>query len=246
MANHTYIKSAKYGDLKRIYKEVSGPGGLKLTEFIAEKMDIKPGEKLLDIGTYHGYQTCFLAKEYGPFIIGIDPWEDSVDKLMENAIIWEIENMIIAIKIGLPDTYFADNSFDRIYCTTTLEMIRGIKGEDGYKECLSEIYRILKPGGIFGMGEPMNKDVEIPPEIYPYVSVGDMPAPWIECFSTLQNTVESFKAVGLKIIEADYAHDSQLWWEEYAEYDPDPGNDVIVINQDKGRWLSFGYIISTK
>lgn len=246
MTNFSYKKSKKYDDLKKIYKEVSGPGGLKLAEFIAEKMDIKPGNKLLDVGTNKGYQTCFLAKEYGPIIVGIDPWEDSVEKLMQNAILWKTENKIIGLKAGVPNTNFADNSFDRVYCTTTLEMIRGMKGENGYRECLSEIYRILSPGGIFGLGEPMHKDVEIPPEIYPYITKGDMPAPWVECFATLEDTIEAVKSAGFKIIEADYAPDAQIWWQEYAEYCPDPGDDAIVINQDKGRWLSFGYIIAKK
>ncbi|GAH42813.1 unnamed protein product, partial [marine sediment metagenome] len=43
-----YNKSKKYNDLNKVYQEVSGPGGLKLTEFIADKMDIKPENILLD------------------------------------------------------------------------------------------------------------------------------------------------------------------------------------------------------
>jgi len=78
-----YNKSKKYNDLNKVYQEVSGPGGLKLTEFIADKMDIKPENILLDIGTNRGYQTCFLAKEYGPLIVGIDPWGDSIEKLIK-------------------------------------------------------------------------------------------------------------------------------------------------------------------
>ena len=241
-----YNKSKKYNDLNKVYQEVSGPGGLKLTEFIADKMDIKPENILLDIGTNRGYQTCFLAKEYGPLIVGIDPWGDSIEKLMYNAKMWQIENKIIAIKTGLPKTLFADNSFDRIYCTTTLEMIRGMKGENGYKESLVEIYRILKPDGIFGMGEPMHNDVEIPPEIYPYVTKGDMPAPWSECFATIDNTSKVFSSVGFKVIESNYAPDAHLWWEEYAKYSTDPGEDAIVIEKDNNRWLSFGYIIAKK
>jgi ubiquinone/menaquinone biosynthesis C-methylase UbiE len=246
MTNVIYPKSTKYKNLYKIYKGVSGPGGLKLAEFIADKMNIIPDHKFLDIGTSKGYQTCFLSKEYGLNIIGIDPWNGAVNDLMINAKEWQIDSNIIGIKLGLPNTLFADNTFDRIYCTTTLEMIRGVKGDDGYRECLSEIYRILKPKGIFGMGEPMHKDVEIPPEILLYITKGDMPAPWIDCFTTLNNTVNAFKSVGFNILEANYAPDAQLWWQEYAIYDPDPGDDAIVIKKDNNRWLSFGYIISKK
>ena len=108
---------------------------MKLTEFIAEKMNIKQGEKLLDVGTNSGYQTCFLAKEYKPIIIGIDPWGNNVEKLMQNAKLWKTGNNIIGLKVGVPKTNFADNSFDKVYSTTTLEMIRGMNGRNGYREC---------------------------------------------------------------------------------------------------------------
>ena len=73
--NDSCERSAKYTDLDTVYANCSGPGGLKLTEFIASKLDLKPGTRLLDIGSAWGYQTCFLAKEYGVFAIGIDPWD---------------------------------------------------------------------------------------------------------------------------------------------------------------------------
>jgi cyclopropane fatty-acyl-phospholipid synthase-like methyltransferase len=60
--------------LYEIYKNCSGPGGLNLAEFLADKMGVKQGDKILDVGTSNGYQTCFLAKEFSPFIVGIDSW----------------------------------------------------------------------------------------------------------------------------------------------------------------------------
>ncbi len=65
------------------------------------------------------------------------------NNLTRNAILWEIDSRIIGLKTGVPATSFADHSFDRVYCTTTLEMIRGMMGENGYKECLTEIYQYL-------------------------------------------------------------------------------------------------------
>lgn len=249
MTNYNYTKSNKYTDLYEVYRNCSGPGGLKLAEFLADKMGVKQGDKLLDVGTNSGYQTCFLAKEYSTFIVGIDPWGDSVKELMDNARKWKIEANVLGIKAGIPDTDFADSCFDKVYATTTLEMLRGMNGAKGYKEAVEEIYRVLKPGGIFGLGEPMHNDVEIPEEIYPYVTKGDMPAPWTECFATLEETIEVLKSVGFEIIEADRAPDAQLWWEEYGKYDPyasEPGEDGEVIEKDKGRWVTFGYIIAKK
>jgi cyclopropane fatty-acyl-phospholipid synthase-like methyltransferase len=79
-----------------VYSECSGPGGLQLTEFMAEKMQLQPGARLLDIGIERGYQTCFLASEYEALVIGIDPDEDRsdgiphIEHLQRNARAWGV------------------------------------------------------------------------------------------------------------------------------------------------------------
>lgn len=78
MGSFSYPKASQYTDLEAIYAECSGPGGLRLTEFMAFKMDLRPGARLLDIGIERGYQTCFLAKEYGVLAVGIDPDEEDL------------------------------------------------------------------------------------------------------------------------------------------------------------------------
>ena len=90
----SYPKSDKYFDLDTIYTGCSGPSSLQLAEFMAEKMGVRPGARLLDIGIARGYQTCFLAKEYGLLVIGLDPGDDRangiphIEHLLRNARAW--------------------------------------------------------------------------------------------------------------------------------------------------------------
>lgn len=254
MNNPKYPKSSKYRDYETIYSQCSGPGGLKLAEFMAEKMDLQPNKRLLDVGTNRGYQSCFLAKEYGVYVVGIDPWPDRDGKrthiayLMENAQDWGVSELVLGVQVGVPDTKFAENSFDYVYSTTTLEMIRGMNGLEAYRDCLAEIYRLLKPGGVFGLGEPMHFDVDIPDDLKPLVTQGS--ASWADCFATIPETVLACKMVGFEIVEADYALEARQWWDEYAEYDPgcqlEPEQDRRTIRVDNGRWLSFGYVVAKK
>lgn len=237
-----------------VYSECSGPGGLKLAEFVAEKMKIESGKKLLDVGCNRGLQTCFLAKEYRIFAVGIDPWDDGedskpfVDHLMKNADRFEVEDKVIGIKVGVPDTLLPCSCFDYVYSTTALEMIRGMNGTDKYIECLKEINRVLKPGGIFGLGEPMHLKAEIPDEIRAFVTTGDLS--FEKCFATSDETKNAVELAGFKVIEYGYADDAREWWEEYAIHDPgcnsDGWEEKKAIEDDKGRWISFGYVVAQK
>jgi cyclopropane fatty-acyl-phospholipid synthase-like methyltransferase len=254
MTKFRYTKSSKYTDLDTIYDQCSGPGGLELTEFMAEKMGLKSGATLLDVGCNRGIQTCFLAKEYGVAAIGMDPWDDRitgnpmVEHLRANAKLWGVENSVLGINLGVPDTHFASESFDFVYSTTALEMVRMSQGVEGYLKCLKEIHRILKPGGIFGLGEPMHLDVPVPADLLPYVSEDEYP--WIECFRSLRETVEEVKAAGFDISESEYAPDAREWWLSFAQHDPfcknEPEKDPKTLEVDGGRWASFGYVIAAK
>lgn len=249
-----YKKSKKYTDLDTIYAQCSGPGGLQLAEFMAEKMGISAGKKLLDVGTNRGWQTCFLAKEYEVFVVGIDPWDDReqenpmIDHVRMNAEKWQVEDSVVGLKIGVPDTLFADESFDYVYSTTALEMVRVSQGIEGYLKCLKEIYRVLKPGGVFGLGEPMHLDVEIPSDLMPYISQDEYS--WKECFRTIHETTDFVRTAGFEIVESAYAPDAWRWWMDFAKHDPfckqSPEEDPKTLEVDGGRWTSFGYIIGKK
>lgn len=253
-----YPKSGKYSDLDNVYAECSGPGGLELTEFMANKMNVSAGARLLDIGIERGFQTCFLAKEYGALVIGIDPDDDRsdgiahIEHLLRNARKWGVEDQVIGLKLGVPETRFSSNTFDFVHSTTTLEMVRGIFGLDLYRQCLAEVFRVLRPGGIFGLGEPMHRDIPIPLDLAPIYTKGGGVGPegWSACFATVEETAAVCCEVGFEVIESGNAPDAWNWWTEFSKHDPhckaDPEGEAKIIQQDGGRWLTYGYVIARK
>ena len=102
-----YSKATRYPDLAKAYDECSGPGALKLAEFIADKLAIDSGDLVLDIGAHKAYQTCFLAKEYGVFVVGIDPGLG--DNLSRQARSWAVQDRVLGSAVGVPDTRFRDS-----------------------------------------------------------------------------------------------------------------------------------------
>lgn len=244
-----YQKSSKYTDLKTIYQECSGPGGLQLAEYMAERMKIAKEKKLIDIGFNRGYQTCFLAKEYDVDIVAIDPLDDldtglpHSDYLMKNAEDFGVLNQILPVRSGVPDTLMPSDYFDYAYSTTTLEMVRGYEGIEMYHASLEEIHRILKKGGIFGLGEPMHLGAPVPADLAKHVKNNK----WEECFATIEETKQAVIDAGFTVLEAGYCEDADRWWREFAAHEPgcDP-EDVVVIQNNENRWLSFGYVIAVK
>jgi len=67
-------------------------------------------------GANRGYQTCFLAREYDIFAVGIDPSYDRQDKrpvvehIRENSIKWNVSHQLLAIGLKVPETLFASNN----------------------------------------------------------------------------------------------------------------------------------------
>lgn len=252
-------RASKYTDLVHIYSQCSGPGGLRMAEFLADNIGLQPGMRVLDIGVFRGIQTCFLAKEYGCNMVAIDPWTDDfgpdtdgrpyIEHMLDNARDWGVEDRVMGLQLGMPDSKFADNTFDAAYSSTAFEMIRGIFGAEQYFKSVQETLRVLKPGALFGMAEPMHCEGPPPPDLDPLVSAGDLP--FKQFIVTPEATAQAFAEAGFEVLDFGHVPDARDWWEEFAEFDSmcraDPDSlDRRIVATDAGRWLTVGYVIARK
>ena len=115
---------------------------------LAKFMELKPGTKVLDIGTGGGACLIPAAKAIGPsgHAIGIDRWENRITETLENIKSNLLANASAEIKDARELT-FDDNIFDLItisFATRNINLNR-----DTLIQSFSEFYRILKPGGYF-------------------------------------------------------------------------------------------------
>jgi len=242
-----YEKSGKYTKNENIannHDSHAGPGGLQLAEFLAEKMALESGKKLIDIGFYRGHQTCFLAKEYGVNIVGIDPggtidgYTYGIEPLMENARKFGVEDKILGIGVGVPNTHLPNNHFDYAYVTTCLEMLRRYQGSEGYIAALKEIHRIIKCGAVLGLAEPMCLDMPVPECCKKHN--------FDKCFATAEVTRKAVAEAGFTILESGYCEDAREWWLEHGAKSDDPNYQKDIELMVESDWLSFGYVLAKK
>ena len=107
---------------------------------VIEAMNIKPGEKVLDLGCGNGWATRLLAQtNAGVQAIGIDCSPQMIARADE------LHSFTIRARYDLGDFEaldFSDEHFERAFSMEALYYAGNLE------KTLSEIHRVLKPGGI--------------------------------------------------------------------------------------------------
>ena len=118
-----------------------------------DKLDIKEGDRILDIGCGQGRHIHRVYMCDNVLAIGMDIKLDDIAKTQKMFRVLEQDDPGNKSKCGvtagnvlfLP---FADNTFDHIICSEVLEHI------PDYENALAEIDRILKPNGYLTISVP--------------------------------------------------------------------------------------------
>lgn len=124
--------------------KVLHPGGYESTKELCSNCDIRENSHVLDIACGTGTTSFFLNDKYNCKVTGIDIDEILINKA-KSKLYKDNLNRKIDFKLGnalkLP---FADNTFDVVISQAFFVLV------EEQELALSEIYRVLKPGGYFG------------------------------------------------------------------------------------------------
>ena len=121
-------------------------------EMIMDCLQVKPGMRILDLGTGTGYMSFPLAKRNQEArIIGLDIVEKALEKNRERAKEEGITNLEFVSYDGIKFP-FEDNSFDIVITRYALHHFPAIQDTFG------EISRVLKPEGVFFVSDPAPND----------------------------------------------------------------------------------------
>ncbi|PQQ15486.1 phosphoethanolamine N-methyltransferase 1 [Prunus yedoensis var. nudiflora] len=114
-------------------------GGIETTKEFVAKLDLKPGQKVLDVGCGIGGGDFYMASNYDVEVVGIDLSVNMISFALEHAI-----GLKCAVEFEVADCTkktYPDDTFDVIYSRDTILHIQD-------KPALfRSFYKWLKPGG---------------------------------------------------------------------------------------------------
>jgi SAM-dependent methyltransferase len=103
-------------------------------------LDLKPGERVLDVGSGPGFLAVEMATAVGPSgsVCAIDPSESMVKIARMRCVDCKWVDACLGTSDALP---FPDRTFDVVVATQVLEYVSDVK------KSLQEAFRVLRPGG---------------------------------------------------------------------------------------------------
>ena len=96
-----------------IEENMMGPNPITILEELLEKVEIKKGSKILDLGCGKGLTSMYLAQKYDVTVYAVDLWI-SKEENQERFEFFELQDKIIAINADANNLQFENNFFDAI------------------------------------------------------------------------------------------------------------------------------------
>lgn len=237
-----FPRSAKY-EADWVRDNMMGPNPLWLTESLAERMDLRPGMRALDIGCGRSLSSIFLAEEYGVQVWAVDLWIDATENLgrIRSA---GVEDRVFPLHAEAHALPFADGFFDAM---VSIDAYHYFGTDDLYLE--NHMARLVKPGGpmgivVPGLVEELPSD-EPPEHLRPY---------WEPAFFSLHSPgwwKRHWDRSGLVTVElADLLPDGwRLWMESdllWSEHLGKPADEADMLALDRGQTLGFTRMVGRR
>ncbi|MBC3988980.1 methyltransferase domain-containing protein [Streptomyces sp. AC563] len=241
-----YPRSAAYDPAWLLDLDM-GPNPLWLLEDLARDLDLRPGARVLDLGSGMGATSVFLAREYGVRVVAADWWvgAERAAAVFAAAGVGDRVEAVHAEAHALP---FEEESFDAIVSVDAFEYFGTA---DGY---LPYLLRFLRPGGQLAVATPaMTREVRemgaIPPHVKAVVGweaiAWHTPAWW-----RFQWEITELVEVTSARLQEDGWRDWLLWARACAQAHPAQRaahqRVIDMLTTDQGTHLGFALLNARK
>lgn len=141
MSTDLPVKTYESIQLNRVLAEILHPGGLDLTERMAQIATISRSSHILDVGCGRGKSIFFYASQYGCQATGLDLSPISVAMAFEGSVVEGLTDRVHFTVAGACQLPYVDSEFDAVFCECTLSLV------NNKAEAFREIARVVRPGG---------------------------------------------------------------------------------------------------
>ncbi|WP_406330948.1 SAM-dependent methyltransferase [Streptomyces sp. NBC_00203] len=224
-----------------------GPNPLWLLEDLARDLDLRPGMRVLDLGSGKGATSVFLAREYGVDVVAADWWVGAEEAAAVFAAAG-VDGQVEAVRAEAHQLPFEEGSFDAI---VSIDAFEYFGTADNY---LPYLVRFLRPGGQLGIATPaLTREVRemgaIPAHIKALVgweAIAWHTAEWWR----FQWEITELVTVTSARLQEDAWRDWLLWTRACAEHLPEgraAHQPVIdMLTADAGEYLSFALVTAVR
>ncbi len=227
-----------------------GPNALWLIEWLADKMELQPGMRVLDLGCGKAMTSIFLAREFNVKVWAADLWVNQ-DENWERICSAGVGDRVFPLRTEAHSLPFAKEFFDAI---VSIDSYHYFGADDLF---LFYLIRFARAGGkigvvVPGLMQPIDKG--IPQHLTQKQSNGH--AFWEdECISF--HTADWWRALWersnrVNMIVADPMPDGWKYWRDFESILEKAGKNypfpsvVEALETDHGRYLGFIRLVASR
>ncbi|KOS18921.1 Sterol 24-C-methyltransferase erg-4 [Escovopsis weberi] len=179
--------------------------------YLAHSMGIKEGYKVLDVGCGVGGPAREIAKFTGCHITGLNNNDYQIARATNYAKKEQLSDQLSFVKGDFMQMEFPDNTFDAAYAIEATCHAPSLEG------VYSQIYRVIKPGGVFGVYEwLMTDDYDNDNLHHRAIRLGIEQGNGISNMCKIEVAVDAMKAAGFDLLHhedlADRPATHPWWW----------------------------------
>ncbi len=215
-----------------------GANVLWLTEWLTTALDLRPGQRVLDLGCGRASSSIFLRREFGVQVWATDLWFSASENIqrVRGA---GVEDGVFPIHADARSLPFAAEFFDAIVC---IDSYYYYGTDDLY---LNYLAQFVKPGGpvaIAGAGLMREIDGPVPEHLREWWT------PDLWCLHSADWWRRHWERPGILDVQvADTMPDGwQVWLDWHKTGFPDNRTEIQALEADAGRYLGYVRVVGRR